>query len=109
MDSNSSRASIATQWMPANILFRIRPESFVKRRRRSPVLAQGNALGSKQQRTFRTLKGFYESHTPGLIPNVTLVVFDLILLQERAELILKRLSPMMFFLRHDVALDLGNM
>ena len=43
------------------------------------------------------------------IPNVTLVIFDLVLLQECAELILKRLSLVMLLLHHDVTLDLAKM
>jgi hypothetical protein len=119
----------------------------VKRRRRSPISAQGNALGyepkirSNSERVredcephrmirehLRALKIIlrsmtrevalgWDSRTPSalgnrtllLIPNVALVVFELVFFQERAELILKRSPSMVLLLIHDITADLVNM
>lgn len=43
------------------------------------------------------------------VPNVTLVVLDLVLFQEGSELLLKRRPTMVLFLVHDISADLFNM
>ena len=66
--------------------------------------AQGNALGRRPPPTIAALKG----QNNASIPDVSLIVFNVVAFEEQTELFLKSHQPMMFDLFVDVAPCLAN-
>src|SRR5262249_24914078 len=79
-----------------------------RRARTKPRVAQ-RTLGCEERTPgiSATLKGL--PNVWELIPNISLVVFQLVFSEQPAEFVLKRFAPMVFFLVSDVALERFDM